>query len=87
MTNINRNNLSLAINIIGTLIAVTGAICNSIGIYRYAFGAWIISNGMLLVLFWGVERKWWELNSGALVQCGLYAVYMITSMNGFLRVG
>ena len=77
---------NLIINLVGTALGIIGAALNAAG-NNLAFPIWMISNTLLFILFFGVWQKRWELNSGALVQCGLYIVYFCTSSYGFLRVG
>ncbi|MDD3019847.1 MAG: hypothetical protein PHX61_02555 [Alphaproteobacteria bacterium] len=77
-------NYALAINIAGTILGVTGAILNATG-SRAAFPIWITSNVLLFVLFFGIWRGWWRLNSGAALQCFLYVIYMGTSIFGYWR--
>ena len=72
------------LNLLGTATAVAGAIFNSFAYYRYSNLLWIISNTMLLLFFIGCARKWWVLNSAAYLQCILYAIFIATSVHGYV---
>ena len=72
------------INGTGTVIGVVGAVLNSMG-NPIAFPLWMVSNTLLMVLFIGIYRGWWTLNSGALLQIALYGVYFGTSTYGAIR--
>jgi len=75
----------LLINLAGTGLGIIGAVLNALG-DGIAFPVWMISNVLLFILFLGVWRGWWKLNSGAMLQCGLYIIYMGTSTIGMMRV-
>ena len=72
------------INATGTFLGVLGAILNALG-SGAAFPLWLVSNALLLVLFAGIYKKRWTLNSGALFQIVLYSIYMQTSSYGTWR--
>jgi hypothetical protein len=75
---------ALTINALGTILGVIGAILNAIG-SRAAFPFFFAGNIFLFTLFYGIYRRWWVLNSGALIQVILQAVYIGTSSYGILR--
>lgn len=79
--------ISILLNALGTIIAVTGALYNAIGFHKFALFLWIISNGILLTLFIGVGMGWLVLNGGVWLQVGLYMVFCGTSTYGYWRCG
>jgi hypothetical protein len=75
---------AITINATGTFLGVLGAILNALG-SGAAFPLWLVSNALLLVLFAGIYKKWWTLNSGAALQIALYGIYCFTSGYGMWR--
>lgn len=79
--------MGLGLNVFGTLVAIWGLFCNAMGNYVDSYNLWIISDILLICMFWGVYRKWWKLNGGALLQVGLYMVFLIVGVAGRVRLG
>ena len=77
--------ISILLNAVGTIIAISGAIYNALGFHRVALALWVISNGILLALFIGVAMGWLVLNGGAWLQVGLYIVFVGTSTYGYWK--
>ncbi len=82
----NDEGIGFCLNFIGTLVAISGLICNAIGMYKESYILWMVADIALIVLFWGVHRKWWNLNGGAIVQVVLYSVYLALTVVGMARV-
>jgi len=78
--------ISYILNIIGTFFAIIGAAGVSLGNYRAGFLFYIFADFLLLCLFIGVVRKWWKLDTAAILQVILYAIFFCTAVVGYARV-
>ena len=80
------SDISLTLNVFGTIIAIAGAAYNAKGHHKFAQVLWSISNAILVVLFAGVAMGLFVLNGAAWLQVILHIIFGVTSVYGYWRL-
>lgn len=83
----NRQRVGEAAVLIGTTLNMTGAVLNSLGgaLQKDAFCIWMFSNGIFVCYFYGIHKKWWEVNMGAIAMILMYIFFFCTATYGWLK--
>lgn len=66
---------------------MTGAVMNSVGgtHQKEAFCIWMFSNSIFVGYFYGIHKKWWEVNMGAVAMILMYIFFFCTATYGWLK--
>lgn len=83
----NRQSAGTGLVLIGTALNMVGAVLNSMGgtFQKEAFCIWMFSNGIFMCYFYGIHKKWWDVNMGAIAMILMYIFFFGTAAYGWLK--